>query len=116
MEVIHKTLRRYDKVSYHLGHIAQLDLPDTVFDVVVIHFVLHDIPAAERPGVIQALGRKLKPGGRLLLREPQGHALDLAEIKQLAAMASLNLSSLKAHKLVIGAVYDGCFIQERNIS
>lgn len=109
MEVIRKTLRRHDNVGYHLGHITELGLPDSTFDVVVIHFVLHDIPADERPGVVNALGRRLKPTGRLIVREPQGDGLAPGELNQLTAAAGLHPSTFKAHKIAIGAVNDACF-------
>jgi ubiquinone/menaquinone biosynthesis C-methylase UbiE len=111
MDVIRRILRRYDNVSYHPGRITQLDLPESTFDLVVIHFVLHDIPAAERPAVTIALARKLKPGGRLVLREPQGEGLTPEEINQLMGSAGLHPSSTAAHKIAIGAVYDACFIR-----
>jgi len=112
MKVIQKTLRRYNNVDYCLGHITQIDLPDSAFDMVVIHFVLHDIPAAERFGVLYSLARKLKPQGRLIVREPQGEGLSLDELRQLAEQAGLKPSTITAHKILIGRVYDGCFIQE----
>jgi len=78
MQVLRRSLRRFDNVAYHLGHITQLDLPKAAYDLVVLHFVLHDIPPAEHPRLIHALVRKLKPGGRLVLRDPQGHGVDPA--------------------------------------
>ncbi len=116
MNVIRKTLRRYDNVGYHLGQIAEIDLPDSAFDMIVIHFVLHDIPAAERPDVVNALGRKLKPTGRLIVREPQGQGLNLEELNQLTAAAGLHPSPINAHKVAIGKVFDGCFIHNKEIS
>lgn len=112
MEVIHKTLRRYDNVSYHLGRISEIQLPDTSFDLIVIHFVLHDIPDIERLQVVQALASKLKPTGRLLLREPQDKGLTSDDLRQLAEPAGLCPSILIARKLLIGRVYDGCFIHK----
>jgi 2-polyprenyl-3-methyl-5-hydroxy-6-metoxy-1,4-benzoquinol methylase len=112
MEVIQKTLRRYDNVSYHLGHISEVNLLDVSFDMIVIHFVLHDIPETERLQVMQILACKLKPGGRLLLREPQGRGLRLDELEGLAEQAGLQSSTLSARKLLIGHVYDGCFIHK----
>jgi 2-polyprenyl-3-methyl-5-hydroxy-6-metoxy-1,4-benzoquinol methylase len=66
---------------------------------VVIHFVVHDIPTAERLGILKALARRLKPGGRLLLREPQGHGITPEELSQLIAAAALVLAGylLLAH-------------------
>ena len=66
MNVVRNTSRRYDNVSYHLEHTTQLDLPESAYDAVVIHFVLHDIPTAECPGIVKALARRLKPEGRLI--------------------------------------------------
>ncbi len=111
MNVIRKTLRRHKNVSYHLGHFAQLDLPESAFDVVVIHFVLHDIPAAERPGVVNALARRLKPTGRLIVSEPQGEGLTPEELNQLTTAARLHPSTFNAHKMLIGAVYDSTYIR-----
>lgn len=116
MKVVRKTLRRYKNISYHLGHITQLHLPESAFDVIVIHFVLHDISADERREVVNALGRKLKPKGRLIVREPQGHGLSLDELKNLTAVAGLHPSAINARKTAIGQVFDGCFIHNKEIS
>jgi ubiquinone/menaquinone biosynthesis C-methylase UbiE len=113
MKVIRKTLRRYDNVSYHLGHITEMDLPDSAFDVVVIHFVLHDIPAAERLGVLYSLARKLKPQGRLIVREPQGHGFTLEELNQLTAASGLDPLVRTLRKLVIAPVYDATFMRKQ---
>lgn len=104
--VLRKTLRPYRHVSYHLGRITELDLPAAAFDRVILHFVLHDIPAEERPAVVQALARRLRPNGRLHLREPQGHELEAAELAALAAAAGLRCQDFSAHKTAAGSVFD----------
>jgi ubiquinone/menaquinone biosynthesis C-methylase UbiE len=109
MKIIQRTLRRYNNVTLRLGHITQVDLPDASFDTVLIHFVLHDIPAAERPLIMQTLARKLKPGGRLILREPQGHGLDMPETEALTSAAGLVSQDFEAHKVWLGPVIDGIF-------
>jgi ubiquinone/menaquinone biosynthesis C-methylase UbiE len=108
-EVIRNTLRRYANVGYHLGHITTVDLPDAGFDVGVVHFVLHDIPATERPTVVASLARKLKPGGRLIVREPQGEGLARDELEQLASASGLRPAGLVARNVFIGAVFDAVF-------
>jgi ubiquinone/menaquinone biosynthesis C-methylase UbiE len=108
-EVIRRTLRRYDNVGYHLGRITQLDLPDGAYDAVVIHYVLHEVSAAERPAVVGALARKLKPGGRVILREPQGEGVTTEELRQLAAAAGLEITRLEGNRILIGEVIDACF-------
>jgi SAM-dependent methyltransferase len=109
--VIRRTLRRCRNVGYHLGHITQLDLPQAAYDVVVIHFVLHDIPAADRPAVMSALAARLIPGGRLLLREPRGHGLTAPDIHCLAEHAGLAVQSIDCKDIALLRVYDGCLIR-----
>jgi ubiquinone/menaquinone biosynthesis C-methylase UbiE len=111
MKVIRHTLRRFRNVSFHPGHITRVNLPDASFDTVILHFVLHDIPAAERPLVMQTLAGKLKPGGQLLLREPQGAGLSLEEVQSLAASAGLVPQEVVAHRVWLGPVFDGRFIR-----
>lgn len=115
ISVIHKMLRRYDNVRYHLGYITELDLPEATYDAVVIHFVLHEIPAAGRSQVVSALARKLKPGGRLLLREPTGEGLELDELRKLALSAGLDPAALNVRKILIGTVIDACFTQASKV-
>ena len=116
INVIRKTLQQYSNVSYYLGHISNIDLPDAAFDVIVIHFVLHDIPVNERLEVINALTSKLKTTGRLIVREPQGHNLSLDELINLTATAGLHPSIINARKVAIGQVFDGHFILNKEIS
>jgi len=40
---IRKTLRRFTNVRDQLGNISQIDLSDAGFDIVLIHFFLHNI-------------------------------------------------------------------------
>jgi ubiquinone/menaquinone biosynthesis C-methylase UbiE len=112
MKVIRKTLRRYDNVSYHLGHITEVDLPDACFDIAVIHFVLHDIPENERLCVLHGLARRLRPQGRLIVREPQGHGFTLEELNQLTVASGLDPLNSNLRKLVIGPVYDASFTRK----
>ncbi len=106
MNVIRRTLWCYANVGYHLGHVTQLNLPDAAYDAVVIHFVLHEILAPERSAVVGTLARKLKAGGRLVLREPQGEGLTPEELRRLASTAGLEIDTLKARQLAFRAVYD----------
>ena len=109
MKVIRKTLRHYDNVSYHLGHITEVDLPDSGFDTVVIHFVLHDIPKNERLCILHSLARRLKPEGCMIVREPDGHGLTPDELNQLATAAGLHPVESNVRKFVIGTVFDASF-------
>ena len=86
-----------------------MDLPDSYFDMVVIHFVLHDIPENERLCVLHSLARRLKPEGHLIVREPQGEGLDLIELQKLADAVGLHKVALDSHTIVIGSVYAAHF-------
>ncbi len=110
--VARKALGGYGNVNFHLGHIAEVPLPDGAFDVVVVHFVLHDIPAVQRPGVIHALARKLKPQGCLMLREPVVESLCPDELRQTALDAGLIPHEFDARRVLIWQVLDARFRQE----
>lgn len=114
MATVRKTLRKFNNVRFHLGHITRLNLPQAGFDLAVSHFVLHDIPAVERPAVVQALARTLKPGGALILREPQNEGLAPDEINRITAAAGLRPASFVDHKIAIGAVYDARYLRNKD--
>lgn len=70
MECIKKRLAGYKNVDFKLGHISSTDIKENFYDVICIHFVIHDIPSEERNEIVQQLIRKLKPGGIVFMREP----------------------------------------------
>lgn len=67
---VKKNLIEYHNVDYKLGEITSLDIPDNAYDIICIHFVLHDIEREAREQVAAAMVRKLKKGGRVFMREP----------------------------------------------
>jgi ubiquinone/menaquinone biosynthesis C-methylase UbiE len=67
---VRRTLRRHPNVEYQLGRIDELGLPDASQDVILIHWALHDVPAADRPSYLRAFARVLCAGGRIFIREP----------------------------------------------
>lgn len=77
-----RTLRRFDNVLFQMLGAEHFALPDG-FDVIYIHFVLHDIAEHELSRVIPALVSCLKYGGRLAFREPLAEADKLCLIKRL---------------------------------
>jgi SAM-dependent methyltransferase len=112
LRIAQKTTRRYPNVEHKLGEIAALDIENDAYDVIFIHFVLHDIPARERPDVVRHLGAKLRQGGRLVLREPtsKGHGISPQEIQRLMTSAGLQQVSVKTGRaLLIQPVCDGQF-------
>lgn len=88
---LRKVLRDYPDVEYRRGDVREMGLPDGRFDVVLVHWMLHDIPPADRPSIVAELARLLRPGGRLFSREPTSprHGMPAAEARQLFAAAGL---------------------------
>jgi len=70
IDVVRERLREFPNVDFKLGDITNLDIEDNRYDIVAIRYVLHDIPRAERQEKVNALSKKLKGGGRVLIEEP----------------------------------------------
>jgi SAM-dependent methyltransferase len=105
---------RCSNVDFKLGELAALDIKNGVYDVVFIHFVLHDIPAGRRPDTVRHLVAKLRSGGRLPLREPtsKGHGMSPEEIRRLMTGAGLQQVSMKTSRaLWIQPVCDGLYLK-----
>lgn len=76
LSVARRRLARFGpRVEFVAADAARWSRPEA-YDVAVAHFVLHDIPAADRAATLRNVGRSLKPGGRLCVREPLGHGMD----------------------------------------
>ncbi len=59
-----------DRVEILTGDIRQLPFPDASFDVVVSHWVVHNIAdSGERKRALAEMARALKPGGKLLIAD-----------------------------------------------
>ena len=79
-------LRDHRNVTLHVGDILTENLATDAFDVVLFHFVLHDIASADRPSTMSRVYDLLKEDGALQLREPTKprHGMPAAEIRSLA--------------------------------
>lgn len=55
------------------------------YDTAILHYTLHDFPAALRPSVLAQLAENLKPGGTLWIREPlrNDHGIPLCALVNL---------------------------------
>jgi ubiquinone/menaquinone biosynthesis C-methylase UbiE len=116
LETARKRLKDFSNVSFLLGDVRELNIPAESFDVVAIHLVLHDIPAADRPAVVKALARVMKKGARLHVREPLGDShlgegMTAAEVRSLLAGAGLRETSSRFEKFALWfwATYEGVY-------
>lgn len=80
-----KHLSRFSNVEYYVEDIRKWKEKNDYFDVVAIHFMLHDIDKSERLEVVRALAEKMKTGAKLFIREPtkRSHGMRPEEIQQL---------------------------------
>ncbi len=109
LDVCRQALHDYPNVAFVLGDITTLDLPAASFDAVFIHFVLHDIPAGERPPIVKALARLLTPEGRVFVREPM-RFIAPGEVKSLwQAEGFTETSRRDEHIPTQGDVYAGVY-------
>ncbi len=109
MDVARKRLGKYPNVEFKLGDIAALDIPNASYDIVFIHFVLHDIDAAERSRIARHLVPKLKYDGNLFIREPM-RFISQDEIRHI--MRQNGLKEIRSQVVEIktqGPVYMGVF-------
>lgn len=90
--VARKTLRRYDNIDFVLGDICELQLPGESYEVVVMHWMLHDVAAADRRPILAALVDLLRPGGRLYTREPsrKEEGIEVTALRNLLGGAGLS--------------------------
>jgi ubiquinone/menaquinone biosynthesis C-methylase UbiE len=67
LEALERKLPQGAPVRTALMDATRLQLPDAAYDRVVIFFLFHELPAAERARAMREALRVLKPGGTILL-------------------------------------------------
>jgi ubiquinone/menaquinone biosynthesis C-methylase UbiE len=70
LNVSRNNLKSYPNATLRNGHLANLHLKRNSFDVVNMHFVLHDIPKESREVIVNEMFELLRPGGKVYIREP----------------------------------------------
>jgi len=104
---LRRVLRTCPDVEYRLGDVREMALPGGSFDVVLVHWMLHDIPPADRPSVVAELARLLRPGGRLFSREPTSarHGMPAAQVREPFSAAGLTESLATEGKAAVLGEY-----------
>jgi ubiquinone/menaquinone biosynthesis C-methylase UbiE len=106
-EVARKRLRMFQNIDYVNADVRSDGLTDASYDVIVINYVLHDIPKNERATTVKELAKKLKPAGFIELREPIGkhHGIQPVEVASLMEGAHLKESAHVVNRKEIRARY-----------
>jgi ubiquinone/menaquinone biosynthesis C-methylase UbiE len=103
IKVVKHRFQEYDHVNYILGDITTMEINKNEYDVILVHFVLHDIDKPIRSDVINKLAAILKPGGRLIIREPvsDSHGMPAVEVQELMQANRLVEQSLILGKMML---------------
>jgi ubiquinone/menaquinone biosynthesis C-methylase UbiE len=110
IERARKRLNKNPSVTLIRGDIRKLDIPDHSFDVICTIHVIHDIAPEERQDIVNALSRKMKPGGIFYIWEPikVSHGMPAAEIQDLLSNAGFREMTLRTTKSAL----KGKFLKE----
>ncbi len=107
-----RRLRGRANVEIRVGDIRTLDIPDRSFDAAVIHFMLHDIEEGRRADTVRAVVAKIRPAGRIHIREPMMHVHGMGDHEVRAVMEQAGARKVSdAYRKVgpIMRVYDATY-------
>ncbi|MFP3909049.1 MAG: class I SAM-dependent methyltransferase [Archaeoglobaceae archaeon] len=112
IEKARKRLKGLHNVELKQGNIIDMDINN--FDVIFIHFVLHEIEGGgkQRLATAKSLAEKLKPEGKIIIREPTkaSHGMSSSEITALMNKAGLREIRGESQKsMFLGPMYFGIF-------
>ena len=110
-------------MEFLLGDARSVALPAGGFDLILAHFVLHDVDRAALPATVAALARSLRPGGRFVVVEPDTsagpwrrvvpshHHLPADELRATMAAAGLVEQSREAVRPLLGSAARTVFLK-----
>lgn len=84
-------LKCFSNVDCYAGDIRELEIKDSLFDIITTIYVIHDIAPSERQDIIKVLCMKLKKGGFFFIREPGkvSHGIAADEIRTLMSASGM---------------------------
>lgn len=113
-KTLRAVLRAYPEAELRCGDIRMMKLAEASFDVVLVHWMLHDVAPWDRPSILAELARVLRPGGRLFAREPTSprHGMPAAEARRLLAAAGLEEAEAEeGKKMILGPYYRAVWLK-----
>jgi len=117
LECVRVELAAFSNVDFVLGDIFSGALESGVYDVVFVHFVLHDIAPAARAEVVKALAARLKPDGQIYLREPlrMGFGLQPEEVRLHMQDAGLGQESFRLEKVFLKDSFRAVYARQKTL-
>lgn len=106
IDCIQSTLKKYDNVEIKYGTLSEVKLADNMYDKIIIHFVLHEIPVELRKSIVATLVKKLKVNGEVIIREPQCEIQDTEVIQLFQAVGVKNIYNRTIKIPMQGNAYD----------
>ncbi|BAK97541.1 putative methyltransferase [Oscillibacter valericigenes Sjm18-20] len=105
--VAKRRLHHYKNITFYTDLITELHLFDNSFDIIYIHYTLHDVPQAQRTGIIEEFHRIIKPSGRLCIKEPQraNDGMPVEEIEELMSEAGFIKTDSLRDKGTFSGIY-----------
>ena len=98
-----------DKTEVETGDACSLPFPDAAFDVVMSHWVIHNIPAsADRTRALDEMMRVLRPKGVLVLADIE-HLSDYREHLEAHGLSNIQTHTGGIEAQIIGALSGGTF-------
>jgi arsenite methyltransferase len=98
-----------DRVEALTGDIRELPFPDRSFDVVMSHWVVHNLPtASDRQRALEEMARVLKPGGKLLIADIMHQRWYIGELNRLGFRSTVRIGP-GAQELLYGLLTCGNF-------
>jgi ubiquinone/menaquinone biosynthesis C-methylase UbiE len=107
-----RRLKNFQNIKFLQGNLADLNLKPESYDLVIIHFVIHDIPKKDRHEPLKYLHQALRPRGRIIIREPlnEKHGMQAEELHNLLVAAGFKRFSLTTNKIRFrGNVAEGIY-------
>ncbi|MDA3929537.1 MAG: methyltransferase domain-containing protein [Prolixibacteraceae bacterium] len=112
ISVASRNLRIYSNILIQKGQLNSLRLKQQLFDSIILHFVLHDIPVSSREIIISQMFDLLRPGGKVYIREPlkESHGMPTTEISKLFNEAGFYPLFQEESKIrIVGEVVTACY-------
>jgi ubiquinone/menaquinone biosynthesis C-methylase UbiE len=112
--IARKRLKKYSNVEIKVGDIRMLDIENGAYDVAFVHFTLHDVEEGMRLDTVRALARKLKPGGKLFIREPteKFNAMTVEAMREVLTAGGFKEETYRPTKApLFGPMYEGVYVK-----